>query len=337
MSDSNRGERNQALGSGLAVLAAIALVSVIVGVLAYSQGIESERRNEYPPAYAETAKADALRSCAGGEVSAVFECVYEKVEASQSQARAEQDLDAQQGMKFWAAIMAILTLGTMILTGIALWFIKGTLEATVIMAGETQELTAETVKATKAMIRQNEITEAAQRPFIIVQPSISPDRNADFAKPVSFQYVNHGKLPARLIRHHFEMVSKTKRKPAKINFNVKRKGQNFPDGYIVPFGETSREFTFAPEVTTVGGPAFSLNFTKPGPDGMGEHFIWRDSYFVGYVLYGDLGGAYWCRRFCWTCMNGSIELIETSDALNTEFRCNRDGTPYGDSRHHQGG
>lgn len=171
MSDSDRGERSQALGQSLGVLLAIFFVALIVGFLAYSSGIEGERRNQYPAAYAKAAKEDARRACIGGESSAIFECVYERVEASQNQATAKQDLDAQQGMKFWAAVMAFIALGTLILTGIALWFIRGTLIETAKMANDTKDMATASIDATKAMLRQNDLAIAAQRPWITLAVS----------------------------------------------------------------------------------------------------------------------------------------------------------------------
>src|SRR5688572_20688453 len=122
MSDGDRGERDQDLNRGLGVVAAIILVALTVGVISYSSGVERERRNQYPPAYAESAKQDAAKACIGGEAGAVFECVYERVEASHDQARAEQDLNAQLGMKFWAAVMAAISLGTLAVTIVGVWY-----------------------------------------------------------------------------------------------------------------------------------------------------------------------------------------------------------------------
>jgi hypothetical protein len=77
-------------------ISALVLCCFIVGILAYSSGQETQRRDQTPAAYSEAAKRKAQEDCAGREGNAAFECIYEKVEASQQQSREEQDLTAQQ-------------------------------------------------------------------------------------------------------------------------------------------------------------------------------------------------------------------------------------------------
>jgi hypothetical protein len=78
--------------------------------LAYISGRDTERRDQAPAAYSDAAKNKAQQDCIGSEGSAAFECIYEKVKASQEQARAEQDLDAQQRSANGTAITAIIAL-----------------------------------------------------------------------------------------------------------------------------------------------------------------------------------------------------------------------------------
>jgi hypothetical protein len=82
MADSNRGERKPSVSDAFGILAAIALVAIIVGVLAFSQGKEAERRDQTPADYAQAAKQDAARTCTSSEAATVFECDYQKVEAA---------------------------------------------------------------------------------------------------------------------------------------------------------------------------------------------------------------------------------------------------------------
>lgn len=95
MHDSNRSNEPATLGI-FGAISALVLCCFIVGILAYSSGQETERRDKTPAAYNEAAMSKAQKDCAGREGQAAFECIYEKVEASQQQARDEQDLTAQQ-------------------------------------------------------------------------------------------------------------------------------------------------------------------------------------------------------------------------------------------------
>lgn len=197
----NRSEGDTPLGRGLGLIVAILLVSLIVGYLAYISGVEGERGQQYPAAYAEAGKEDAQRSCVGTDPSLVFECVYERVEASQDHARAQQDLQAQQGMKFWAAVMAFVAFGTLILTGAALLFIRGTLIETAKMAADTKAMAAASISATDAMVRQNEIAEAAQRPWInftVVTRGFSYE-NGRAVVSIELEIENVGNVPAQRV------------------------------------------------------------------------------------------------------------------------------------------
>lgn len=150
MSGSNRGK-------GTAPLSPIGLIAIaIIGAwfLAYSLGVlnghQAERRDKTPTTYRQAAKADAQGSCVGGDNSAVFECVYEKVEASQETAYAKQDLTAQQRAADSALTSALIALLTLIATSIGVWFVKRTLDATL-------EAVKDTGEATNEMRRSNDI------------------------------------------------------------------------------------------------------------------------------------------------------------------------------------
>lgn len=191
MSNSDRGERNQVVGTAFSLAFAFLLVSLIVGVLAYSQGREAEVRNQQPAAYAEGAKEAAQRACVGVDPATVFECVYEKVDASQEQAHAEQDLDAQQGMKFWAAAMGLFTFGTLVVTGLGVWYVARTLETNVGFLKESRD-------ATKAMNRANKIAAAAQRPWIKIEAEVTcvESRDNSFVVQCTARVTNIGNMAA---------------------------------------------------------------------------------------------------------------------------------------------
>lgn len=149
MHDGDRSNEPATLGA-FGYFSAIVLCCLIVGGLTYDLGRENERRYETPASYAKAAKADAQSACVGREGSAAFECIYEKVEAAQEQARGEQDLSAQQKAANSALISALVAFATLILTGVGVWYVKRTLEATL-------KAVEDTGKATSAMERQNEI------------------------------------------------------------------------------------------------------------------------------------------------------------------------------------
>ena len=147
----DRGQGSPHLG-GYGVLLAIIFCTVIAGIFSYSSGRESERRNNAPASYSRAAKQDAERACVGMEAGAAFECIYEKVEASQDQARGEQDLSAQQRAASAAMISALIALLTLGATGLGVWYVKRTLDATL-------EAVKDTSEATDAMREANRISE----------------------------------------------------------------------------------------------------------------------------------------------------------------------------------
>ena len=102
-------DRNKHLGF-FGITTAILLCCLIVGYMAYVSGRETERRDQTPAAYSDTAKNKAQQDCVKLEDDAAFECIYEKVTASQEQARGEQDLDAQQRSANGTAITAFVAL-----------------------------------------------------------------------------------------------------------------------------------------------------------------------------------------------------------------------------------
>ena len=149
MSDGNGGNGYPHLGRfGLAL--AVLLSCLLVGGLAYLEGRETERSDQTPKAYQAAGKHDAERACVGGEPGAVFECVYEHVETSAQAAHDEQDLKAQQRAASSALVSAVFALLTMALSGLGVWYVKRTLDATLAAVEDTGE-------ATKEMKRANEI------------------------------------------------------------------------------------------------------------------------------------------------------------------------------------
>ncbi len=161
MSGGDRGGHSQALG--FLALVGILLVSGLAWGLGYLQGGETERRYQTPTAYSQAAKSDAERACAGADVGAVFECIYEKVEAAQDQAHDEQDLSAQQRAANAALASSIIGALTLIATGIGLWFIRRTLDATLRAVEEAEQGTRAAVIAAEASAQSVKVMQDSTR------------------------------------------------------------------------------------------------------------------------------------------------------------------------------
>lgn len=191
MIDSDENIEPATLGA-FGYFAAIVLCCIIVGGLTYGFGREDERRYETPAKYAKAAKADAKRACIRTEGLTAFECVYEKVEAAQEQARGEQDLSAQQKSANAAMISALIAFATLVLSAVGVWYVKRTLDATLRAVKDTSTATA-------AMVRQNDLSEAAQRPWVSIDCEvIELERNGGLMKVVYvLSFTNQGKMAAR--------------------------------------------------------------------------------------------------------------------------------------------
>ena len=124
MSYSNRIKRSETTAATSFGALAVLGTTIVLYALGVLNGRETERRERTPTSYSQAAKADAQSACAGSEPSAVFECVYERVEASQEQARGEQDLTAQQRAATSALASAAIALFTLIITKALKWMVS---------------------------------------------------------------------------------------------------------------------------------------------------------------------------------------------------------------------
>jgi hypothetical protein len=197
MSDSGGGKRIEAVtAAGLCLLVILGLIALIyvVGLL---NGEQSERRQNNPHAYSETAKQKAERACFGAEPKAVFECVVGYVEASEDTAYTEQDLTAQQRAAWGALIAAFAGFASVIVSFVGLYWIKGTLDATRVAADQARI-------ATNAMVDANKIARAANRPIMVfdgyhlenVMPGSSGPNSGASVMFFHPRWINMGTLPA---------------------------------------------------------------------------------------------------------------------------------------------
>lgn len=186
---SKRFEAVTASGFGaLAILGALLLI-YFVGAL---NGEQAERRDNYPHTHSESAKQKAERACVGANATAVFECVVSYVEASENTVYAEQDLTAQQRAAWGSLIAACAGLLSVAVSLLGLYWIKGTLDA-------TRDAVGQTTIATNAMVRQNDLAEAAQRPWVSIDCEVSELERKGGVLIVKYAlcFTNQGKMAAR--------------------------------------------------------------------------------------------------------------------------------------------
>ena len=193
MSGSDRSKGNPLIEWALPLIGIVIALLLAVG-LGWLDGREAERRYQSPHRHAESAKANAKRACEGTEPEAVFECVYEKVEASENTAQTEQDLSAQQRAATSALASAIVALFTLVATIVGVWFVKRTLDATL-------EAVQDTSEATEAMRAANQIAHLGVRPWLKleslnVRSLVLIGDEAEFTIEALFR--NIGKTPAKL-------------------------------------------------------------------------------------------------------------------------------------------
>lgn len=149
----------------LMALAIFGAACLMYGVGVFS-GQENERHQRILASYTRTAEADAQRACSGQTDAALFECVYKRVEAGQEQARGEQDLIAQQRAASSSLASAVIAFLTLIATCIGLWFVKRTLDATLIAVKDTSDATL-AMQAANDIARQ--IGQAQTRAYLSVR------------------------------------------------------------------------------------------------------------------------------------------------------------------------
>ena len=101
-----------------------ALVSWQLGSI-HVQRLENEYRAAYYEQYAEDRVA---RECAGLAGPPLIKCVHEEIESAREHERSERDIDAQMQMAKWAFWLLILSVFTVIVTGLGVVFVWQNLE-----------------------------------------------------------------------------------------------------------------------------------------------------------------------------------------------------------------
>lgn len=158
---------------------------IIVGALAQIwqiSGIYAERRENAKHRanlYAQSANSRIAQACTGISGPTLAECVLNQVEASREDERAEYELKAQQDSADAAFWMVVLSFAALVATLVALWFVKGTLDAT-----------RETVKETQR------IGEAQVRAYLSIK-TLGSGLHEDGRVWIKFSCNNSGQSPAR--------------------------------------------------------------------------------------------------------------------------------------------
>ncbi|MXO58129.1 hypothetical protein GRI89_01025 [Altererythrobacter salegens] len=170
-------------------------------MLAFSWGRYGERNSQSAAAYQQEAERDQRAICPGRSGTLLAECFVEQSRAARDAYRAQQDLNAQRDMSLWAFAMFVISAITAGLTLWALWYVRGTLIA-------TREALVDTGDATKAMLRQNEITEQSQRPWIGIDVKPRLLKLVDKAIRVELDVYckNFGQLPATDFQLYFKLT-----------------------------------------------------------------------------------------------------------------------------------
>ena len=152
-------------GHGFAVVTVLFIAAevVLVSALAFSIGAshtERQLRAEHnSKQYSESTNDRIAASCAGLEGAALVECIRQEVEATSDHRRSEYDLSAQQDMADYAFWLVWISVATVAVTSLGVWFVKRTLDATFAAVEDTSA-------ATNAMQEANAILREEQRPWI---------------------------------------------------------------------------------------------------------------------------------------------------------------------------
>lgn len=292
--------------------------ALLLYVLGSVDGRQSETRQQAARSYSQAAKDNAERACLRSEPHAVVECVYVHIQAAEETARAEQDLSAQQKSADSALASAIIAFLTLIVSGIGVWFVKRTLEA-------TRDAITDTSKATAAMIRQNELTEALQRPYIVVEAGKSPTEpnEAGFIMPASYRYVNVGGTPANLLweAHSIVVLDDLNALPDPVRPGGR--GRKIPNGETIMAG-ASTKFKSAGAILNSG----KISPLAPEVNPRYKHAFEYDkaTFFHGFVIYADFEGKAYVRGFCFTYGNRGFRLFHPSKKHNYDV-------PYDPNEH----
>lgn len=175
--------------------------AVVIYAAGGALGVETGRKQVNARQHYDQVKNDALKSCIGREGSALRDCATEAVETAQDQSVSRQDLYAQQDMAKWAFWMMCLTFGTVLVTGVGVYFVKRTLDT-------NSDFLEESIKATGAMERQNNLAEQGQRPWVTIEIDVSRVSTKSIEPEFDFDIIfrNVGRSVATFFNFYHEIL-----------------------------------------------------------------------------------------------------------------------------------
>lgn len=159
MSESNSINLDKYIRAGF-LITALCLLAALIWQVSADKATNAERARKHATEYAGMVKQRISKDCVTADSRTnASECIAGLIEATREDQRAEYDLTAQQDMAKWALLMFWVTAFTAVVGFFGVIFVKRTLDATLTAVEQSSE-------ATSAMVRQNEFTEQANRPWL---------------------------------------------------------------------------------------------------------------------------------------------------------------------------
>lgn len=186
----------------------IACVLFSYAAMFYDMGASRSKYETEAQARTNLHKSRAVRQvehyCAGLPAHALSDCIEKEIKAARSNQREDYDLSAQLNMADAAWWMVAISAGTMLITTIALWYVRATLEATRDAVVEAEKSTAAALLAAEAGRAGNEISRESlhfqERAWIEIGLSLPTGltkRDHNFVLPVFAVPKNVGRSPAK--------------------------------------------------------------------------------------------------------------------------------------------
>ena len=183
----------------LALAAFFGILAVVYGLVLETYGERRELHTKYQDQAKTQQKiaADHMADACFGIVGPAFvKCVSDQMERYEANRPADADLRAQQDMALWALWMFIASCSTVLVTGVGIYYVRETLEASRSAVRAADDAVAETRR----------IGEAQVRAYLSIESvSIAVDPDAGNIK-LSMDINNAGQSPARKAEIILEFV-----------------------------------------------------------------------------------------------------------------------------------
>jgi hypothetical protein len=193
MSGSDRGT-NDHFVIGCLVFLGLAIIGYGIWGLAVLDTKESISASQRASEYRRDTEQQILEACAVAELTAMRECVTEKVQASEENQRASYDLYAQNAVARWTFWMLILGLAGTGITGVGLYYLAANLN-------EMKEQRALGQKAIDAANEANNVArdmgQAQVRAYLHIESATI--RFSEWLMTIEPKIVNTGQSPASQI------------------------------------------------------------------------------------------------------------------------------------------